>query len=196
MLFFVWYSSFVSLFFSFFIRLWLLGPFIGGFVLFFLFSLFLFVYGAWARFQAMVFPFPAFRQSFFFVRVEDIILTPHASNAPTCRANCDFLTASSFLNPSRLNFFDFKALVLGVDCKLCLCSLFERVLANSCVVKINYAVYMGGDEVRAVLGTSPVISSSHFHIACPQLQRVLRAWCHVTWPLQVANSKLDPNSRT
>ena len=70
--------------------------------------------------------------------------------------------------------------MLGVECKLCLCPQFKRVLANSCVVKINYAVYMGGDEARAVLGTSPIINSSHFHVACPQWLRVLRAWCHVT----------------
>ena len=194
LLFFVWFSPFVSFFFSFFyssvtprpVCWWLCSVII---LLFLFFSFFICLW-RFGPFSGHGLPLASVKFFFFGTSWG---YHPHTSNAPTWRAICVFLTASSFLNPSLLNFFALKALVLHVECKLCLCSLFKRVLANSCVVKINYAVCMGGDEARAVLGTSPVINSSHFHVACPQWLRVLRAWCHVTWPLQILNSKLDPN---
>ena len=65
---------------------------------------------------------------FFCLRVESISFTP---NTPTWRASCVFLTTSSFLNPSQLNFFALKALVLGVECQLYLYSLFKRVLRTA-----------------------------------------------------------------
>ena len=125
-------SVLLRLFFFFFIRLWRLGSFIGDCVLFFFvcfscFSLFYLSMALRPIFRPWHSPCRRFDIVDFFVRAEDVSLTPDT----TWRANCVFLIPSSFLNPNQLNFFALKALVLGVGRKLCLYSLFKRVLRTA-----------------------------------------------------------------